>query len=250
MWGNCDIERSVAGVQFRLLNAIEMEIEPHVHEDSHLIFVLTGNYITNAENAPRVSSGPILVDNPAGTAHRDRFLGPGGRFVAINLPLTAAREGRAVSERSPYVIARMILIAQEIALDAGGLPLEEVAAGLIHRDEPNVTEKLRPTWLDRVFEMIMDTPAGELSLDDLASIAEVHPVHLARSFRRYFGLTAGQMLRARQFEQACVKLDQKRDGIAEIASDLGFCDQSHFSHFFKRRSGTSPLAYRQRMAEV
>jgi two-component system response regulator YesN len=32
--------------------------------------------------------------------------------------------------------------------------------------------------------------------------------------------------------------------LKEIAAELGFCDEFHFSKLFKRRTGLSPSAYR------
>ena len=250
MWGRRDIERCALGVTFRVLDAIDIEIEPHVHEDSHLIFVLAGHYVTSAEGAPPVSSAPILVDNPAGTAHRDCFDGPGGRFVAINLPLEASTEGHARARRDAAAVARMARITQEIALEGADLPLEEVATGLLHRRLVTETERHRPAWVDRVFAMIMETPACELTVADLAREAQVHPVHVTRSFKRFFGRTAGEMLRARQFEKACEYLVGEPTGLAEIAADLGFCDQAHFTHFFRQRAGQTPAAYRAARGQV
>ena len=250
MWGRREVESHALGVTFRVMDAVDIEIEPHVHEDSHLIFVLEGHYVTSAKGAPPVSSAPILVDNPAGTAHRDCFDGPGGRFLAINLPVEASVEGPAMARRDPAAVARMSRITQEIGLEGGGLLLEEVATGLLHRSFATEVETHRPEWVDRVFAMIMETPAAALSVADLAREVHVHPVHVTRSFKRFFGRTTGELLRARQFEKACEHLRTDQTSLAGIAADLGFCDQAHFTHFFRQRTGQTPAVYRAARAKV
>ena len=65
IWGDMPRHRTVRDVRFGVYQPLDIEIEPHVHEDRHLVFVFGGNYITSAQGAPPVTSAPILVDNPA-----------------------------------------------------------------------------------------------------------------------------------------------------------------------------------------
>jgi transcriptional regulator GlxA family with amidase domain len=44
---------------------------------------------------------------------------------------------------------------------------------------------------------------------------------------------------------AAGRLTDSDDGIAQIALDAGFYDQSHFTRTFKRHFGLTPLAYRR-----
>ena len=73
----------------------------------------------------------------------------------------------------------------------------------------------------------------------------VHPVTLARAFRRTFGCTIGEYLRRLRIERAAEQLATGTQPLAEIALAAGFADQSHFSNVFRRRVGMSPSAYRR-----
>lgn len=249
IWGTKALTCEFGAVRFGFYSAENIEIEPHVHEDAHLIFVLEGNYITSAAGAPPVTAAPILVDNPAGTAHRDRFLNSKGRFLAINIAPELSREGNARISRHPADLVRMIEVIQELEFRKPTLTLEEVAAAVLEHDAVKLSPA-EPPWLTRAYEKIMEERPGVLTLSGLAKEADVHPVHLARVFRRTFGRTAGQLLRDRQFEQACDRLLMGTDPIAEIALDAGFHDQSHFSRFFSRRTGSSPGRYRRAATKV
>lgn len=237
------------GVDFAIYDAIDIEIEPHCHEDRHLIFVMGGQYITSAEGAPPVSATPMLVDNPAGTSHRDRFLGSKGRFLAITIDPALSWEGPATARRDRAAVARMAALVEDLEFASPTLAVEELAVALLQR-EPVPESRAAPAWLSRSWELVMEEDIAAITLERVASEAGMHPVHVARSFRALCGRTAGQLLRDRQFEEACRRLALTDTRQVDIALDLGFCDQAHFANFFRRRAGISPGAFRKRRRNV
>ena len=83
-----------------------------------------------------------------------------------------------------------------------------------------------------------------LTLNHISGVVGVHPVHLAREFRRHFGRTVGDYIRQQRIGQACREL--KKDGapLVEIALSVGFSSQSHFTRAFKSLTGTTPSSFR------
>ena len=81
-------------------------------------------------------------------------------------------------------------------------------------------------------------------LGELARTVDVHPVYLARAFRRSYGCSPGEYLRRRRMEHAVAMLHDDRMGIADIAVACGFVDQSHFTHAFRRAYRYTPAQYR------
>jgi AraC family transcriptional regulator len=73
----------------------------------------------------------------------------------------------------------------------------------------------------------------------------VHPVTLARAFRRAFGCTVGEYVRRLRIERAARQLADSDLSLAEIALGAGFSDQSHFSNLFRRHTGLSPFQFRR-----
>ncbi len=69
-----------------------VEVQQHTHDTAHYVFVTHGPYLTSAEGTPEVSENPILVYNPPGTTHRDRFQSTGGRFDGVFFSLSIAPE--------------------------------------------------------------------------------------------------------------------------------------------------------------
>jgi AraC family transcriptional regulator len=102
-----------------------------------------------------------------------------------------------------------------------------------------------PSWLKRVRECLESIEAIDFSLDQIAAIAGVHPVHLCREFHRYYGCTTGEFTRQIRVRHACDLLQRSEQTLAEVALESGFSDQSHLCTIFRRYFGTSPAKYRR-----
>ncbi len=83
-----------------------------------------------------------------------------------------------------------------------------------------------------------------LTLAAIASVVGMHPVYLAREFRKHFRCTVGQYQRRLRIESACLEISRSDTPLAEVAAAVGFYDQSHFSRTFKRITGLTPAEYR------
>ena len=101
-----------------------------------------------------------------------------------------------------------------------------------------------PKWLERVRNILEQRFAEPFKLSEIAAEAGVHPVHLAREFRKHYGTSVGEYLRRVRIEYACRELMGSNAAVTNIAFAAGFADQSHFSRTFKRLCGTTPGRYR------
>ena len=101
------------------------------------------------------------------------------------------------------------------------------------------------SWLEEVREVLHRRVPACPSLSELAWLAGVHRTHLARSFKREFGVTVAQYTRALRVEWAAVQLRSTDAALGELAREACFADQSHFTRVFKRHMGTTPGAFRQ-----
>jgi AraC family transcriptional activator of pobA len=64
--------------------------------------------------------------------------------------------------------------------------------------------------------------------------------------KRATGVTAGHLIRQRVLTEAKRQLVFTNQPIHEIAYDLAFSDPSHFTRFFRKQTGTTPQAFRER----
>jgi AraC-like DNA-binding protein len=81
-----------------------------------------------------------------------------------------------------------------------------------------------------------------VGLDELSAIAGLSPYHLVRSFTRRFGLPPHAYQIHVRIERARVRLAAGAP-LAEVASSVGFADQSHFTRHFRRIMNVTPANY-------
>jgi AraC family transcriptional regulator len=260
-----DVQHGTRGGTFdiRRLTATrnEDEVATHRHDDAHFVFVLSGTYISSALYAPARTPAPALVYNPAGTVHRDRFLDGKGRFMTLSLDpaiLAGAEETRAAQERAfilthPAAMAAAFRMAREIGSGGDSAVLEALAWELLAKLDigaPAANAAL-PAWAHWAYDAVMDMASdSHLRIADLATELAVHPVHLARVFRKAWDCSPGDMLRWRRVERAIDLLRSKDLCIAEVALASGFADQSHMTCAFQAQCGISPRGYRKRMFQT
>jgi AraC family transcriptional regulator len=99
--------------------------------------------------------------------------------------------------------------------------------------------------LDRCTEYLREHPTATPGLAEIARIAGVHPMHLAKLFRKRFGYSMGEFLRRQRIAWACEQLCRDAGTISSIAAVAGFADHAHFTRTFRRITGCSPRWYRQ-----
>jgi AraC-like DNA-binding protein len=98
---------------------------------------------------------------------------------------------------------------------------------------------LNRTKLQLVREFLEAHPELDVTLDQLASIAGCSKYHLIRQFGKTFGISPHAYQIQRRLINAKTLL-KAGVSIADVASDCGFHDQSHFTRHFKKALGTTP----------
>lgn len=250
-YGAPTVERQLPGVRLAHLEATQSaeHVHEHSHDDAHFVLATHGRYITTA--AGPETEGPVLVYNPPGVVHRDRFVEVGGYFLAVSFApsdwraLADAGRGAAIdalrltgpaARKAALRLTRSLLARDNEPLSLEGLSLELAAQALA----PTCDGDKRPSWLDEAETYLADSFDQPIGVADLARIAGVHPVHLARGYRRWLGAAPGDRLRTRRLERAADLLMRGRDPIGEIALASGFCDQSHLNRQFLKAYGVTP----------
>lgn len=68
--------------------------------------------------------------------------------------------------------------------------------------------------------------------------------------RKYLGKSALNLINERVILEIKRRLLRTKKGVSEIAYELGFDELSYFSRFFKRHTGMTPIAFREKMNEM
>ena len=102
------------------------------------------------------------------------------------------------------------------------------------------------SWqLKRSTEYMQEHLAEDVSLADIAKVAKLSQSQFARAFRDSTGLPPYRYIlrsRIRRAEQMLATTDLP---ISEIATNVGFADQSHFTKAFRRFVGATPKRWRE-----
>jgi AraC-like DNA-binding protein len=102
------------------------------------------------------------------------------------------------------------------------------------------------SWqLRRSTEYMQAHLTEDISLVELAKIARLSQSQFARAFRDSTGLPPYRYILRSRIRHAEELLAMTRIPIAEIASQVGFADQSHFTKAFRRFLGATPKRWRQ-----
>ncbi len=98
---------------------------------------------------------------------------------------------------------------------------------------------------DRLYlakEYLLSQLDASPDLTSLANLVGISRYHLIRSFKQVYGLSPHAYLIDARIKQAKIEL-RRGQALADVALNLGFSDQSHFQHQFKKRLGVTPRRY-------
>lgn len=229
--------------------------EPHAHDHASLLWVASGHLTETVGSRRYACTVTDVMWKQAGLTHANR-VDRSSRVVVVELlpellEELADQEARMpdapahVSGAPAALFARLAPLLHEIdvadALAAQELVVE-VLTGLDVRADALPAGV--PSWLELVRQRLHDEPCARISLGDLARRVGVHPVYLARAFRRRFGCSVTEYLHGRRIDLAVAALASGDEEIGRLALRLGYYDHSHFCRAFSRATGMPPSSYR------
>jgi len=236
--------------------AAAVRLPTHHHPQAYFSFVFRGGLRERRESGEFEFDSGSLHFHPALEPHAGA-MGPEGATCLSIIPQGAVAERVGVLASAPRSRAPLDRLAglasrcwgafhaddaaSELSLEAASLEL--VAAFL---RLPDVRGGRLPQWIRDVRGYLHSHYDERIVMRDLARLAGIHEVHLARAFRRHFGATPGTYLRRLRIEAARRALVDSPERLADIALAAGFASQAHFTRVFHCAMGLPPGAYRRR----
>ena len=226
----------------------------HEHELAYVTIVLDGDYLEGDHGRLDEMRPFTAAFNPAGVKH-STVIGPAGAsFFTIEFRESVLRElGLRLphattfdSGAGPVLWLGLRLYSTFKSQTADSLALEacvlEMLGAIGACEAPG---KDVPRWFVRVKEQLHAGFRQPLRMSCLAREAGVHPVHLARVFRKFEKQTPGEYQQRLQVRAACKLLCDREWPLAVIAAECGFADQSHMTRIFRRMIGITPARFRK-----
>jgi AraC family transcriptional regulator len=257
--GNITASREVSGLNLTDTTfAPGLRLPKHSHENAHFCLLLQGQFTERCNNRTLECKPMSLSFLDAGETHSDHFHGPAvrcfiidvgpswiehAREYGVRLYGSANYEGGLLSHLALKAHTEFCKGDKSSQLAIEGLGLELLAEASRH---PNSTlDRSAPVWLIQAREMLHAHFSESLTHTQIASSVGVHPVHLAREFRRHYQCTIGEYVRRLKVEYACLQISVSDASLHQIALAAGFFDQSHFARTFKQIMGVTPGNYRR-----
>jgi AraC family transcriptional regulator len=231
-------------------------VDWHHHENVYFTFLLKGKVIEgNKKGKLNLSAGSLLFHN-AQESHYN--IKPPGETRGMHLelqhrwfnemyPNVDVKEGSfEISCPRTKILFYKLLRESKIADDLTAPGIQNLVMEAVSPLFSGTGESLfRPSWIDKVGELLQDNYLCPPDLKAIAAVAGVHPVHLSRSFTKYFGCTIAEYIRLLKVERAFSQLSLKGSSLSTIAYSCGFADHSHMVRCFKAFSGNTPLFFKR-----
>jgi AraC family transcriptional regulator len=249
--------RTSGGSWVRLLRYAPSDRQAaHAHDRSSITMVLRGDVEERVGTDLERAGAMSMVIKPAGVTHATTFGATGAVTVQIQLsPEDEARAleaGHAIAawqwSHAGEAIRPMVALAQRLRDESGPAPNDPALDDLV-LESLAMLPPLRPRsygsvprWLLSARESLM---AESLSIRSVAAIAGVHPIHLAREFRRSFGIAPTEFRRRMRIRRAGELLARPGEPLAAVALEAGFADQAHMNREMRRTAGVTPAGMRR-----
>jgi AraC family transcriptional regulator len=261
-FGNAVRQINIEGLLLTLSQYVPNQAQPrHVHANPTLYVLVAGDKREQSRRADFEQRPLVGVFHPTSEPHAS-LVGPRGSF-GVNLEFNGDwLERQELRERDlrayrvlDFVWTRLaalqLLLLSAQSSDHAAAGLETVAlemlAFVVQSEFP--CERLTyPRWLRRAEEFIHDGFRAPMRLRTVARDAGVHPVHLARVFRRRHCCSVTEYIGALRLAEAGQLILGQSSSISQAAHSAGFADHAHLCRCFSRRFGFSPTALRSASA--
>jgi methylphosphotriester-DNA--protein-cysteine methyltransferase len=190
-----------------------------------------------------LQDAPLAIEAPLRTHLFAIRFRPGGAHAFLPWPLEAVTNDVVDAE------AALGAAVEDLRAELAAMPTHALRA---HAAERWLLARFRPHERDHLL-----VARALAALDDAAQRAPVGAAcerlglsnrHMIRLFRRHVGLAPKTYARVRRFHEALARLPAAPNR-ATLALDLGYADQAHFNHEFRRFAGVSPGAFVERRGE-
>lgn len=223
---------------------------PHHHVVGSVTLVLAGGLEERVGPAHETGRPLSVVVKPAGIEHADRVGPDGALTIQIAVRSKLFGDGRTEAwrwlhgDRAARLFLGCLATARTEADDPAMIEAQVVDLIAALAEDERWDSKAPPRWLETVAQTVDDSFADGPRVEALAREAGVHPVYLARRFRRHYGTSVTERIRRRRLERAANLLSGSRTPLSVVAQESGFADQSHLSRVFRQATGLTPGGYR------
>lgn len=256
-YGNTHFKRSVKLLTLTDTVYTHDFVDWHYHEMPYFTFLLQGGLTEGSKNGRKnLQAGNILFHHwnechynqkPAGIS-RGFHLEIDPEFLkTYDVSLHCLQGSHTLQNPLLKILFYRLLAATKMSGSFNEMVIESLVLEIISgsNNEFLTDERHIPKWVHQVKEILIENYNIPLSLNEIADILNIHPVHLSRSFSKYFHCTLGEYVRRLKIEKAMPDIVAGNTSFTDIAYECGFADQSHFIRVFKAYLKMNPSLYKK-----
>ncbi|MCW3785046.1 helix-turn-helix domain-containing protein [Plebeiibacterium sediminum] len=122
------------------------------------------------------------------------------------------------------------------------------ASSLYKNEEQKIEKGKGHLLVKRFFQLVEENYQNNISVNQYAEMLAITPNHLTQTIKQLTGRTSNEILQSKQILEIKRLLIHTNLSVTQIADELNFNDQSYFTKFFKKVTGTTPGKFRAKHA--
>ncbi|WP_435262043.1 helix-turn-helix domain-containing protein [Tenacibaculum sp. nBUS_03] len=226
------------------------KVDWHYHENPYFTYLLQGKlFESNKKESYYLESGDLLFHNWQDTHYNIKppvftrgFHIELNQEWFLNFDIDLKDFEGSINLKNPIIknLMNQVFIETKINDQYSNISIESSLINIFNTIGKSTEEQSKaPIWAKKLQELLFEENI-DYSLNNLSSILGVHPVHLSRAFRKYFGTSLGNYIRVIKINKAFNLIVSNKLSMTEICYLSGFYDQSHFISNFKQIYHTTP----------
>ncbi len=230
----------------RVIDRANARVPEHSHDWPVACLFVIGAYTNHTELGEIAIAGPSTILYRAGAAHRNDVSSAGFEQIEIEFDpawLGCSHRGAPVRR---WLGGSIGASAKSLARQCDqGLTEETLRTGLRRLMEGGAADTFRPPprWVSLVDRRLRANTATSVAA--LAEEIGRHPSWLGAAYKLSQGEGILETAARFRVERAARLLRETDLTLAKIASEAGFCDQSHMNRILRRVLGRTPSAVRR-----
>lgn len=119
----------------------------------------------------------------------------------------------------------------------------------IYQQKQSIAISVQESHVMQAIEFISYNYQFDISVRDIAKSINLTPNYLSNLFKSELGMSTKQFLTKYRMEKARQLLERDDYAVKDVAEQVGYKNQLHFSSEFKKLMNMSPMAYKKKLKE-
>ena len=216
--------------------ATQSSIERHEIKFNEITFLINGEMTYYVNDVKYNISGGDIIFVPSGSLREREISAVSNDYISINFHANEPIEIETVSKGCISNEIKSLLAYFEYAYSSPSTNTQKKLRLILQTLLVQITDNLLDSYTSPL--------SAEITLNDISQITFYSAAYCENEFKKHMGKSIINYLIDVRINAAKKLLAESSMSCARIAVAVGFEDPNYFSRIFKKRTGYSPLRYR------